>query len=73
MQLAAPARQTSGRFPAVYPNMPELLAVVALCKAVLNPVGLHPYCYVAEGCQAEDFLRLIQSWQGDEKKGEVSW
>jgi hypothetical protein len=46
MQVAAPTPQTSGRLTTVCPNMPELLAVVALCKTILSPVGLHPDCYV---------------------------
>jgi hypothetical protein len=47
MQVTAPAPQTTGRLLTVCPNVAELLAVVALRKAVLSPVCLHPDCYVA--------------------------
>jgi hypothetical protein len=73
LQLAARAPQTSGRLPTVCPKVAEVLAVVALCKAVLSPVSLQLDCYVAEGCQPEDFLRLCRSRQGDEEKGEDFW
>jgi hypothetical protein len=69
MKVAAPAPQTSGRLSKVYPNMPELLAVTALCKAVLSTVALDPDCYMAKGCQAKDFLRLSRSWQGMRNRG----
>jgi hypothetical protein len=73
MQVAAPAPQTLWRLSTVCPNMPELLAVMALCKADSSSVGLHRDCYMAKGCQTKHFLRLSRSWQGDEEKGEVPW
>jgi hypothetical protein len=42
VQVAAPAPQTTGRLLTVCPNVAELLAVVALRKAVLSPVCSTP-------------------------------
>jgi hypothetical protein len=51
----------------VCPNVAELLAVVALRKAVLTPVCLHPDFYVAEDCQAENLLGFCRSLQSNEE------
>jgi hypothetical protein len=39
----------------VFPDVAELLAVVALSKAVMGSVGLHPDRNVAEAWQTENF------------------
>jgi hypothetical protein len=48
VQVAAPATKTTGRLPAVGPDVPKLLAVMALREASLSPIGLHTDGYVAE-------------------------
>jgi hypothetical protein len=67
VQVAAPAPQITGRLLTVCPDVAELLAVMALRKAVLSSVCLHLDCNVAEGCQSEDLLGLCRSWQGNEE------
>jgi hypothetical protein len=41
VQVTAPAPHTTGRLPAVGPDVPKLLAVMALHKASLSTIGLH--------------------------------
>jgi hypothetical protein len=42
VQVVATAPQTSGRLLAVFPNVTEILAVMALRKPVLSFIGLYP-------------------------------
>jgi hypothetical protein len=49
-----PLSENKGRLPAVCPNMPELLAVMALSKDILNFLRLYPNCDVAEVKQSEN-------------------
>jgi hypothetical protein len=39
VQVAASTPQTTGRLLAVWPNMAQLLAVMALCKIILRFIG----------------------------------
>jgi hypothetical protein len=71
VQVAAPATQTTGRLPTVFPDVAEILVVVALRKAFLSLVCLYPDCYVAEGCQSENLLGLCRSRQSTEQYGNV--
>jgi hypothetical protein len=41
VKMAAPAPQTTGRLLAVFPNVAELLAVMALRKPILSFIVLH--------------------------------
>jgi hypothetical protein len=48
VKVADPAPQTTGRLRAVYLNMAELVAVMALRKSILNFIGSYPDCDVAK-------------------------
>jgi hypothetical protein len=56
VQVAAPTPQTTGRLLAVFSNVAELLAVMALHKTILGFIGLYPNCDIAEALQSENFL-----------------
>jgi hypothetical protein len=45
--VTAPAAQAAGRLLAVFPDMVELLAVMALRKIILSSICLYPDCDVA--------------------------
>jgi hypothetical protein len=51
---------------AVCPNVAELLAVMALCKAILSFICLYPDCDAAECWQSENLLGFCSVEQGDE-------
>jgi hypothetical protein len=63
--------QTAGWLFAIYPDVTELLAVVALRKGILASICLHPDSNVAESWQTENFLGLCRPRQGYEERGEV--
>jgi hypothetical protein len=56
VQVAALATQTTGKLLAVFPNVAELLAVMALRKPCLSFIGLYPDCDVAKVWQSENLL-----------------
>jgi hypothetical protein len=64
VQVADPVPQTTGRLPAVDPDVPKLLAVMALRKASLSPIGLHTNGDVAKAGQLENLLGLPRPGQG---------
>jgi hypothetical protein len=56
---------------AVFPDVAELLAVMALRESALGFICLHPDSYVAEAWQMEDFWGFCRSRQGNKEKWEV--
>jgi hypothetical protein len=59
VQVAASTQHATGRLITVSPYMAKLLAVVALCQAILFFVRVHLDRYVAKACQFEDVLGLL--------------
>jgi len=51
--------QAARRLLAVYPNMSELLAVIALREACAGPLCFHFYDYVVQVCELEKLLRFF--------------
>jgi hypothetical protein len=64
VQVTAPAPQAAGRLLAVFPDVVELLAVMAVRKTILSSLCLNPDCDVAEAWQLEKFLGFYRSRQG---------
>jgi hypothetical protein len=64
VQVTGPAPQAAGRLLAVYPDVAELLAVMALGKTFLCFIGVYLDCDVAEAWQSENFLRFCRLRQG---------
>jgi hypothetical protein len=62
-----PRNTNNGKVAYSLPNVAEMLAVVALRKAVLRPVCLHRDSYVTEAFQEEDLLGFCRSRQSNEK------
>jgi hypothetical protein len=59
VQLDAPAPQTTRRLVAVFPNVAENLAVLALRKAILSFIGFYPDYDVAKAWNSEHFLGTL--------------
>jgi hypothetical protein len=72
VQVAATTPQTTWGLLAVFRDVTELLAVVALSKPVLSFLRLYPDCNVAEVGQFEKVLGLRRSGQGNEEQGKVN-
>jgi hypothetical protein len=53
----------------VFPDVAELLAVVALRKTILGFIGLYPDCNEEKAWQSEHSLGFCRSGQGYENKG----
>jgi hypothetical protein len=56
MQVADPAPHITGRMLVVFPNVAELLAVMALRKPILSFIGLYLDCDVSKVWQCKNFL-----------------
>jgi hypothetical protein len=62
LYVAASTPYTLGGLLAVCPDVPKLLAVVALRQASLSPIGLHLDNDVAHGGKLKYLLRFVASW-----------
>jgi hypothetical protein len=59
-----PCATSSREVLAVYPDVAELLAVMALHKTILSSICLYPDCNVTEDWQSENFLGFSRPRQG---------
>jgi hypothetical protein len=71
VQVAATAPETTG-LPVIFPDVAELLAIVALHKPVLSFVRLYPDCNVAEVGQSEKVFCLCCRREGDKEQRKVN-
>jgi len=60
--------QAARRLLAVYPNMSELLAVIALREACAGPLCFHFYHYVVQVCELEKLLRFFVPLQCEKEE-----
>jgi hypothetical protein len=63
VQVAALAPQATVRLLAVFLNMAELLAVLALCKPILSFIGLYLECGGAKAWQSQNLLEFCRPRQ----------
>jgi hypothetical protein len=67
VKVAASTPHATWRLVAVSPDVAELLAVIALSKAICVSVGLHFNRDMTEACQFEDVLRFLGPGKCDQK------
>jgi hypothetical protein len=72
VQVAAPTSHTTGRLPAISPDVTKLLAVMTLREDTLSPVCLYPNGNVAKALKLEDLQGFCRPREDDKEQWEVS-